>query len=254
MNRKIKISVFFLFSLYMLSMMFITPVVSFTSDSYSQEIGEIHIWERKVDDSNETLEGMQTRATITDTNVTKIVTLSMGLRPTSTAWWCDTLWGIIETKLTDGGWSLQWYDIIATYNSTRGVLFRDLFIPHNESAVNQSVNEWFNFLLPGGDYKWTSGAHGYDGDAVMHNGSADGTTIGSVKYVLSFNEDGLKQTEQIYYGSAQGWVLSFEEEYKWMQNQKQVPGLLLGDIFLLIAIVCIVYFLISRRKLELNMI
>jgi hypothetical protein len=58
-------------------------------------------------------------------------------------------------------------------------------------------------------YQWTSGPHGYDGMAVIWNGSATGD-LNELKYILRYNVEGLLEYVQIFNGTGSGWDLTGE--------------------------------------------
>ncbi|MBD3227921.1 MAG: hypothetical protein GF329_07005 [Candidatus Lokiarchaeota archaeon] len=177
-------------------------------DGFSQRPNDIYIWEVEVSEGeiDDYIWG-----NIGD-QITIIIT-NISLEYTGICWWGHSLLGEIffYNNSQEESTNLFGEDTLLIYNSTMGCKFLDrpLFIPHNETAVNASLNELYLNWKLFEHYSWGSGSNGYDGTYSAYNGSSSGD-LGELKVLWDFNQRGEASTYEVYNGTGNGWELIFK--------------------------------------------
>jgi len=247
MNLKTKIFIFMVLSLFSVSLVTLPAATAFTSDSFSQKVGDEYIWELKVSQPGSLLSsykmGDQLKAIIIAANKTILTTDGANL-------W-DTLWGrVYNNSITNRTWQLLMHTkALSIYNSTLGwaSMTPELFIPHNQTAVNKTLyGKFYVLLVSKGDfhYTWTSGPNGYDGTMTAWNGSATGDKD-QPKFELQFNANGLLQSWKEYRGTGSGWTLVSDQE---LLGGGMIPGFLAFPLLLILSIFVALQLLRAKKK------
>ncbi|MHA1652303.1 MAG: hypothetical protein ACTSYB_19130 [Candidatus Helarchaeota archaeon] len=221
----------------------VKPIDAFSSDSYSQQVGNEYIWNvvyasPKLYGSPFHFEtGDQLKMVITVTNRTTISSVD-----------CDTIYGnIYNNSATNQTWNLLFKDfLVGAYNKSVGIYPNAMalielgigIIPHNESAVNYSLFYILAFL---GNYQWISGPHGYDGQAIL---TGNVTEPGDIKMEFKYNENGVLQSCKFYNATGSSWELFYHTEL----NLPPISGFIFIPAIMTIGIFILVYIHLSKEK------
>jgi hypothetical protein len=230
-----------LLSIFTLAIISAISVTAYTSDSYSQEVGDTLTWEVTYRADNWTMpalyladKGDRLRFTITVANATDLE-----------GDFYDTLYADIHSNTaTNRTWVLRASNTLITgYNGSEGIYlvpFCLWIIPHNETAVN-----YFFWYLGSYNYLWTPGLNGYDGHAITWEGPGYGE-FNEIRKEFFFNNDGILHQIRAYNGTGIGWNFGYQLDLQ--VSSSGIPGFeILSTSFSIIAIVGLLI-LYRRRK------
>ena len=208
------------------------PTTAFSSDSFSQQIGDEFIWEMTHKDASISfwLEnvGDQLKAVINDTYE------NLG---------SDCLF-IVFYKNTAS--NRTWVPIIAAeYATYDGETFSSwdlcLIIPHNATAVQIDLN---GIIGPYEHFLWSNGPNGYDGEATAWDGSSLGD-LGAYKLETKFNADGIAEYISNYNGTGTSWNLRFQLE---LVITSGIPSFFIFLVLPILGIFIVISHLVSRKN------
>ena len=205
MKHRNKFFLLGLLGLVTLSLTTAIPVAAFSSDSFSQGVGDILQWEVTYKAADYSLENMGQDYFEQQGDRCKVEITKANQTPENGY---DTLYGnVYGNTATNRTWKL--YEVssqLVLYNSTHGMemtLFSMYIIPHNETTLLYTYNET---PLPDIHSLWIPGPNGYDGILTVWWGSGMGQ-LGFELFEVDYNAAGLAQTLNIYNGTGLGWQL-----------------------------------------------
>lgn len=242
LNRKV--FVLTLLSLLSLSLISAIPVAAFTSDSFSQQVGDILTWEvtYKAADFDLGTSFLQELGDRLKLEVTITNTTDFG----GSTW--DTLYGnAYKNSVTNRTWNqFATESKLTSYNGTHAGIgsFFTYIIPHNETA-------FLLFLyLSTIEAVWTSGPNGYDGFlSSWELGTSGLGDLGKIRMDMQYNAEGLAQYIRGYNGTGPGWVLKYQVD---LLLGDEIPGFaIFSAVFSLVAMMGLLI-LYRNRKLQLN--
>lgn len=215
-----------------------TPIMAFSSDSFSQQVGEEYVWEIKTITPGITF--LWPDAAVGDQLKVQVTTTNTSLYDSKL---CDIVWGIAYNySASNRTWNLVTESEVAlgAYNKSYGIVGATeflFFIPHNESAIEDVIANI------NAHYQWTSGPNGYDG--IGESWENDVSVPGSIKVRYQFNSGGVLQDLKAYNATGSTWDLTFHME---LQLPAQVPGFSLGITIFMISLVIALISVIQYRR------
>ncbi|MFX1296148.1 MAG: hypothetical protein ACFFD2_15025 [Promethearchaeota archaeon] len=244
MGYKIKILLIFICVSFVLNFYTTVPTNAFTSDSYSQQVGDELIWEIKLADMP-FIPYLDT----TGNRLKFIINTTEKVLIYSTLY--DCVWAIAYyNTAANRTWDLLDPNeiLIGVYNNTIGIILSIdliLIIPHNESAINAAL--YLISIGDGYDYTWTPGTNGYDGTGELQKGIE--TVPGSMKIIMKFNSNGVLQDQKFYSANGTTWELV----YHMVLLGSGIPGFLTNSTIFILSIFMAIYALKKKRKSEIFM-